>query len=154
GLEVTTLRKVQEGSPNIVELMRRGEVALVVNTPSGAESYRDSFPIRRTALERRVPYFTTIAAAAAAAAGIETIVGGPGMVRSLQEHDGKDRTRCPLAAARSPSCWTRSRRRSSTWPPTGSAKRRAPACRSARSPNGWRAPGRRRRREWTARWRS
>jgi carbamoyl-phosphate synthase large subunit len=91
GLEVTTLRKVQEGSPNIVELMRRGEVALVVNTPSGAESYRDSFPIRRTALERRVPYFTTIAAAAAAAAGIETIAAGPVMVRSLQEHYGKDR---------------------------------------------------------------
>ena len=92
GLEVTTLRKVQEGSPNIVELMRRGEVALVVNTPSGAESYRDSFPIRRTALERRVPYFTTIAAAAAAAAGIETIAGGPVMVRSLQEHYGRDRS--------------------------------------------------------------
>src|SRR5262245_739456 len=93
GVEVTILRKVQEGSPNIVELMRRGEVALVVNTPSGAGAYRDSFPIRRTALERRVPYFTTIAAAAAAAAGIETITGGPVMGRSRQEHYGRDRRR-------------------------------------------------------------
>ena len=94
GLEVDDrCNKVQEGAPNIVELMRRGEVALVVNTPSGAESYRDSFPIRRTALECRVPYFTTIAAAAAAAAGIETIAGGPVMVRPLQEHYGRDRRR-------------------------------------------------------------
>jgi carbamoyl-phosphate synthase large subunit len=86
GLEVTILNKVQQGPPHIVDAMRRGEVALVVNTPSGAESYRDSFPIRRTALECHVPYFTTIAAAVAAVEGIETIARGPVMVRPLQEH--------------------------------------------------------------------
>src|SRR5207244_2650029 len=67
GLPAETINKVQEGSPHIVDALRRGEVSLVVNTPAGAESFRDSFPIRRTALECRVPYFTTIAAAAAAA---------------------------------------------------------------------------------------
>jgi carbamoyl-phosphate synthase large subunit len=86
GLEVTFLNKVQQGDQNIVDFLRRGEVALVINTPSGAESYRDSFPIRRTALECRVPYFTTIAAATAAVEGIETIARGPVMVRPLQEH--------------------------------------------------------------------
>jgi len=86
GIEVTILNKVQQGGPHIVDFLRRGEVALVINTPSGAESYRDSFPIRRTALERRVPYFTTIAAATAAVEGIETIARGPVMVRPLQEH--------------------------------------------------------------------
>ncbi len=86
GLDVTVLNKVQEGPPHVVDAMRRGEVALVVNTPAGAESYRDSFPIRRTALECRVPYFTTIAAAVAAVEGIETIAHGPVMVRPLQEH--------------------------------------------------------------------
>jgi carbamoyl-phosphate synthase large subunit len=86
GLEVTILNKVQQGPPHVVDALRRGEVALVVNTPAGAESYRDSFPIRRTALECRVPYFTTIAAAVAAVEGIETITGGPVLVRSLQEH--------------------------------------------------------------------
>jgi carbamoyl-phosphate synthase large subunit len=86
GLEVTLLSKVQHGGPSIVDFLRRGEVALVINTPSGAESYRDSFPIRRTALESRVPYFTTIAAATAAVEGIETIARGPVMVRPLQEH--------------------------------------------------------------------
>ena len=44
GLEVTILNKVQEGGPHIVDVLRRGEVALVINTPSGAESYRDSLP--------------------------------------------------------------------------------------------------------------
>jgi len=86
GLDVTVLNKVQDGPPHIVDSMRRGEVALVVNTPSGAGSYRDSFPIRRTALECRVPYFTTIAAAVAAVEGIETIARGPVLVRPLQEH--------------------------------------------------------------------
>jgi carbamoyl-phosphate synthase large subunit len=86
GLEVTILNKVQQGPPHVVDALRRGEVALVVNTPAGAESYRDSFPIRRTALECRVPYFTTIAAAVAAVEGIETITRGPVLVRSLQEH--------------------------------------------------------------------
>ncbi|HJW69885.1 MAG TPA: carbamoyl-phosphate synthase large subunit, partial [Candidatus Binatia bacterium] len=86
GLEVTTLDKVQQGGPNVIDFLRRGEVALVINTPSGAESYRDSFPIRRTALECRVPYFTTIAAATAAVEGIETIARGPVLVRPLQEH--------------------------------------------------------------------
>jgi len=86
GIEVTILNKVQQGGSHIVDFLRRGEVALVINTPSGAESYRDSFPIRRTALERRVPYFTTIAAATAAVEGIETIARGPVMVRPLQEH--------------------------------------------------------------------
>jgi carbamoyl-phosphate synthase large subunit len=86
GLEVELVNKVQDGSPHIVDAMVAGEVALLVNTPEGAESFRDSFPIRRAALENRVPYFTTIAAAAAAAEGIELMRPGPVGVRSLQEH--------------------------------------------------------------------
>jgi carbamoyl-phosphate synthase large subunit len=86
GLTVEVVLKVQEGSPNIVDALRRGEVALVVNTPAGAESFQDSFPIRRAALECRVPYFTTLAAAAAAAEGIAIVGRGPFRVRPLQEH--------------------------------------------------------------------
>jgi carbamoyl-phosphate synthase large subunit len=86
GLEVELVNKVQDGGPHIVDAMLAGEVALLVNTPSGAESFRDSFPIRRTALECRVPYFTTIAAAAAAAEGIELMRRGPFTVRPLQEY--------------------------------------------------------------------
>jgi len=86
GLAVETLNKVQEGSPHVVDALRRGEVALLVNTPAGAESFRDSFPIRRTALECRVPYFTTLAAAAAAAEGMELMGRGPFGVRPLQHY--------------------------------------------------------------------
>jgi carbamoyl-phosphate synthase large subunit len=86
GLEVETVNKVSEGGPHIVDALRRGDVALVVNTPAGAESQRDAFAIRRTALECGVPYFTTLAAAAAAAEGIELMARGPFTVRPLQEH--------------------------------------------------------------------
>jgi len=86
GLEVAVVNKVHEGSPHVVDAIRRGEVALVINTPSGLESFRDSFPIRRTALECRVPYFTTLAAAEAAAAGIELMTRSPFTVLPLQEH--------------------------------------------------------------------
>ena len=77
---------MQQGSPHVVDALRRGEIALVINTPAGAEALRDSFSIRRTALECQVPYFTTIAAAAAAAEGIETIARRAVTVRPLQEH--------------------------------------------------------------------
>ncbi|MGH7893545.1 MAG: carbamoyl-phosphate synthase large subunit, partial [Candidatus Binatia bacterium] len=85
-LRVTAVGKVQHGGPNAVDAIQRGEVAFVINTPAGSEAYRDSFLLRRTALEGRVPYFTTIAAAAAAAEGIETMARGPFSVRPLQEY--------------------------------------------------------------------
>jgi carbamoyl-phosphate synthase large subunit len=86
GLAAEIVNKVVEGSPHTVDLIRRGDVALVINTPSGAESFRDSFPIRRSALECRVPYFTTIAAAAAAAQAIELLARGALPVQALQDH--------------------------------------------------------------------
>jgi carbamoyl-phosphate synthase large subunit len=86
GLAVAAVKRVQQGSPNAVDALQRGEVALVINTPAGGEAYRDSFRLRRTALECRVPYVTTIAAAAAAAAGIETMLRGPFTVHPLQEY--------------------------------------------------------------------
>jgi carbamoyl-phosphate synthase large subunit len=86
GIAVEQINKVSDGRPHIVDALRRGDVALVVNTPAGGDSYRDAFPIRRAALECRVPYFTTLAAASAAAAGIELMGRGPFMVRPLQDH--------------------------------------------------------------------
>src|SRR3989442_579498 len=68
GLVVEVVNKVSEGGPHIVDALRRGEVALVVNTPAGADSQRDAFHIRRTALECRGPSFTTLPSAPSAAA--------------------------------------------------------------------------------------
>jgi carbamoyl-phosphate synthase large subunit len=89
GLAVEVLRKVHEGSPHVVDAIRAGEIALVINTPAGAESVRDAFPIRRAALECGVPYFTTLAAAAAAADGIEHLRTGTFSVRPLQTYHGR-----------------------------------------------------------------
>ena len=63
------VNKVLEGSPHIVDAMKEGRVAMVVNTPD-ASGTKDSFSIRRTALELRLPYFTTMAGAKAAVEGI------------------------------------------------------------------------------------
>jgi carbamoyl-phosphate synthase large subunit len=86
GLEVTRVNKVGEGRPHCVDAIVNGEIALVVNTTVGAQAIRDSFSIRRTALVRDVPYFTTIAAARAAAQAIAALRRGALDVRSLQEY--------------------------------------------------------------------
>jgi carbamoyl-phosphate synthase large subunit len=86
GLVVERVNKVSEGSPHIVDALERGEIAMVINTPEGAAASQDSFSIRRTALERRVPYFTTIAGAAAAAEGVAMLLRGALSVRALQDY--------------------------------------------------------------------
>lgn len=67
GLEVKVVRKVQEGRPNIVDMIVNKDVALVINTASGKHTARDSRTIRRAALTHGVPYCTTVAAARATA---------------------------------------------------------------------------------------
>jgi carbamoyl-phosphate synthase large subunit len=93
GLSCRTVNKVREGSPHIVDALLAGEVALVVNTTSSPESIVDSFSLRRTALETRTPYFTTIAGASAAALGMVERGRGTADVRTLQEYHESIRPR-------------------------------------------------------------
>jgi len=86
---IRVINKVQDGSPHVVDAIRAGQIQIVINTPKGSGAHQDSFPLRRTALECRVPYFTTIAGAAAAAAGIEYLQQQALTVRSLQEYHAK-----------------------------------------------------------------
>src|SRR5215510_9726513 len=86
GIQAEVVNKVIEGSPHIVDAIRAGAIALVINTTEGGQSIADSFSIRRNALECRVPYFTTIAAAGAAAEGIARLRQGLLSVRPLQEY--------------------------------------------------------------------
>ena len=89
GLMVEEVRKVYEGRPNIVDLLINHEVALVVNTASGKHTARDSKAIRQAALNYKVPYCTTIAAARATA----TAIGSRRdeiHVESLQEYYARD----------------------------------------------------------------
>jgi carbamoyl-phosphate synthase large subunit len=85
GLPSTRVNKVREGRPHCVDRMMDGDVHLVVNTTEGADSIRDSFSLRRTALMRGLAYFTTMSAARAAAVAIQRLQAGDMSVRSLQE---------------------------------------------------------------------
>ena len=76
GVEVERINKVREGRPHCVDRMLDGEIHLVINTTGGAESHRDSFSIRRTALQRGLPYFTTLAGARAAVGALGQAQGG------------------------------------------------------------------------------
>lgn len=74
GIAVQTVNKVREGRPHIVDAIKNGEIALVINTVNGdPEVIIDSHSIRRTALQQRIPIYTTIAAAQAIAEGIKHI---------------------------------------------------------------------------------
>jgi carbamoyl-phosphate synthase large subunit len=85
GIEAQPVLKVHEGRPNIVDAVKNGEIQLIVNTPSGKISAHDDSDIRKSAIRHKVPYITTIAAAAAAAEGIAARQAGETSVRSLQE---------------------------------------------------------------------
>src|SRR5262249_15965674 len=87
GVPVVRTLKVKEGRPHCVDAMKNGEVQLVVNTTFGPQEVKDSFSVRRTALVRDIPYFTTLAAARAAAAAITALGRKPAEVRSLQEYN-------------------------------------------------------------------
>ncbi len=91
GIAIDDINKVQEGSPHIVDALRGGEIVMLINTPKGTGAHQDSFPIRRSALECRVPYFTTIAGAAAAAEGIEFLQRHELRVTPLQDYHPRNR---------------------------------------------------------------
>jgi len=78
------VNKVAEGSPHVVDEIRSGRVALVINTTVGTKPIRDSYAIRRQSLLANVPYFTTMSAALAGAAALEVNEGDP-TVRALQD---------------------------------------------------------------------
>ncbi len=85
GVDCTAVNKVTDGSPNVLDLMREGRIAAVINTPD-EEGTADSFLIRRTALELRIPFFTTIAGAQAAAEAIAALQTTPLGARALQDY--------------------------------------------------------------------
>jgi len=73
GIEVNLVRKVQEGSPNVIDMMRNGEIRLIINTPTDKQSRLDHYQIMRAAVDLGIPYITTIQAARAAALAIDAI---------------------------------------------------------------------------------
>jgi carbamoyl-phosphate synthase large subunit len=86
GLAVETVNKVAQGRPHIVDRITDGQVQLVFNTTEGWQSLKDSHSIRATALQRKVPYFTTAAASLAVARSLGALRGRALEVRSLQSY--------------------------------------------------------------------
>ena len=85
GLQCESVNKVLQGSPHIVDAMKQGRIAMVINTPD-ASGTKDSFSIRRTALELRLPFFTTMVGAKAGVEGIRALKTQPLEVRALQDY--------------------------------------------------------------------
>ncbi|GLS19504.1 carbamoyl-phosphate synthase large chain [Labrys miyagiensis] len=86
GVTATRVNKVLEGRPHIVDAIKNGGVQLVFNTTEGAQALQDSRSLRRAALLHKVPYYTTLSGAIAAAQGIKAYMGGDLEVRPLQSY--------------------------------------------------------------------
>ncbi len=86
GLSPRRINKVLEGRPHIVDAIKNNEIALVMNTTEGPKALADSRSLRRNALLHKVPYYTTLSGAIAAAEGMRAYRSGDLEVRSLQSY--------------------------------------------------------------------
>jgi carbamoyl-phosphate synthase large subunit len=89
GVPVEVVHKVHEGSPNVVDLIRGGEIDVVVNTPQGSGPRSDGYEIRTAAVASDIPCVTTLSGLAAMVQGIEARLSGEFTVRSLQDYHGE-----------------------------------------------------------------
>ena len=85
GLKVQTVLKVHEGRPNIEDLIRSGQIQLVINTPIGRQAAHDDKYLRRAALDYCVPTLTTLAGARAAVEGITALQSQQISIAALQD---------------------------------------------------------------------
>ena len=102
GIPAERVLKVYEGRPNPADLIVSGEVQLLINTPLGKLTQRDDYSIRRTALQHRIPYTTTMSAASAACDAVLALRSRRGSVRCLQEWYQQAQASLPTPAERSP----------------------------------------------------
>ena len=86
GIPVERLFKLTEGRPNVLDMLKNDDVALIINTPSGHVARQDEVRIRTTALYQRVPVMTTLAAAQATLLALRSLKTKPLGVKSLQEY--------------------------------------------------------------------
>ena len=89
GIPVERLNKINEGRPNVLDMLKNGNIALIINTPAGPIARQDEVHIRTTALYQRVPVMTTLAAAQATLRALRSLKTKTLGVKSLQEyHNG------------------------------------------------------------------
>ena len=86
GVHATEVKKLSEGRPNIADMITNGDIDLIINSPVGKDSVNDDSYLRKSAIKKKIPYMTTIAAARATAKGIHYVKEhGNGEVKSLQQ---------------------------------------------------------------------
>ena len=86
GLEVSTINKVAQGRPHIVDAIKNGEIHLMFNTTEGKQSIADSYELRRTALMNGIPYYTTLSGSRAAVKALSKLKSGSLEVAPLQTY--------------------------------------------------------------------
>jgi len=86
GIPVEVVKKVGEGRPNIVDMIKNREIHLIINTPSGGKAQKESSVIRKEAIMRDIPCVTTLSGAEATVYAIERLKGGKMTIRSIQEY--------------------------------------------------------------------
>ena len=86
GVPVKKLFKLTEGRPNVLDMIKNGEISFIINTPSGKKPREDEVKIRGAAVTYRIPIMTTLSAAAASVNGIRSLQGKGLSVRPLQEY--------------------------------------------------------------------
>ncbi|MCB1064745.1 MAG: carbamoyl-phosphate synthase large subunit, partial [Verrucomicrobiae bacterium] len=86
GIPLNKLRKLAEGRPNVLDMIKNGEIAMIVNTPSGRTPRQDEVRIRSTAIAHRVPIITTLRAARACASAISSMKSRELGIKALQDY--------------------------------------------------------------------
>ncbi|MFN3480761.1 MAG: carbamoyl-phosphate synthase large subunit [Thermodesulfovibrionales bacterium] len=86
GINVEVVNKVTEGRPHIVDLIKNREISFVINTVSGTQAQRDSFSIRQSALQYRIPFTTTLSGANAVVKAAERLIKGKVTIKSIIDY--------------------------------------------------------------------
>jgi carbamoyl-phosphate synthase large subunit len=86
GIDSTIIKKLHEGRPNIADAIKNKEINLIINTPVGRMSVYDDSYIRMLAIQHKIPYVTTMAAAQATVDGIDSVKKKDSQPKSLQEY--------------------------------------------------------------------
>lgn len=86
GIEIEVVKKVKEGRPNIVDMLKNNEIDLVFNVPSGKEAYEDSEFISKIALAKNIPVITTLSGTEATVQALDSLSKNPIEVKALQDY--------------------------------------------------------------------
>ena len=86
GIAVTPVKKVHEGRPHVVDMIKNGDIAMLINTTEGRQAIGDSYTLRRAALMAKLPYYTTLPGARAVVQALARVRTGELEVAPLQSY--------------------------------------------------------------------